>query len=252
MNERLQKHYEDKYAGDASVDKVQRTLLKKYPRNRLEACLKYFPICFNSGGKILEIGSGAGDLALGLIEDGLQFSSFWLTDLSQNRVQGLQKRFKNENNIVVKHFDLESDQQIDEKFDAVILIDVIEHFIDPIGAVKKIYSMLNKGGVIYIGTPNVAIYYRRKKLLFGKFPSTASTNEGLTKFEGYDVDLFDEGHLHYFTYGSLEGLVNRCKFVDVKKYGYWSGKSFLPEFVSDKIARKFPEMFSDITIICNK
>lgn len=44
---------------------------------------------------------------------------------------------------------------IDEKFDVIWASHVFEHFIDPITALKKCYSLLNDDGLIYIAMPDV-------------------------------------------------------------------------------------------------
>jgi len=42
-------------------------------------------------------------------------------------------------------------------FDVIIMNDVIEHLKDPEKALKNIYAVLKKGGILYITTPNLNI-----------------------------------------------------------------------------------------------
>lgn len=42
----------------------------------------------------------------------------------------------------------------EEKFDVIFMIEVIEHLLDPINELKRIKSLLSKGGKIIITTPN--------------------------------------------------------------------------------------------------
>ena len=79
-------------------------------------------------------------------------------------------------------------ESLNEKFDLVILTEVIEHLEDDKLALKRIYRLLDKGGIAIISTPsNNAPLYRL----------------GMTK-------KFDErvGHVRRY---SLEGLVEMCE-----------------------------------------
>lgn len=79
-------------------------------------------------------------------------------------------------------------------------------------------------------------------LLAGKFPSTASTDEGLTTYGRKPVALHEEGHLHYFTYRFLSRmLIERCGFSRVVKYGYAGGRMPLGGGVHSKLANVWPE-----------
>jgi len=105
------------------------------------------------------------------------------------------------------------------------MVALIEHLIDPLRAMQRIRQLLKPGGFAYIDTPNIARYTLRLKLLMGRFPSTASMNEGLTTYSGKPTDLYDEGHLHYFTYRSLSlMLTERCGFSRVVKLAYPGGR----------------------------
>jgi hypothetical protein len=130
------------------------------------------------------------------------------------------------------------------------MIALIEHLIDPLGTMSKIKKLLKPDGFVYIDTPNIAKYTRRIKLLLGKFPSTASKNEGLTTYSNEPVDLFDEGHLHYFTYRSLSlMLTERCGYSHVVKLGYPDGRVLIEDNINIFIATKWPEMFSELVVL---
>ena len=85
--------------------------------------------------------------------------------------------------------------------------------------------------------------------MFGEFPSTASQNEGLTTYEGGPVDLYDEGHLHYFTYSSLEKLLTTyCGFNGVQRHGYAMAPFVMGRRIHGLLSSKWPQMFSEIVI----
>jgi ubiquinone/menaquinone biosynthesis C-methylase UbiE len=56
----------------------------------------------------------------------------------------------------------------DEAFDLCTFLDVIEHVENPDNAIKEIHRVLKKEGFLLLTTPNVAAWYNRLLLLFGK------------------------------------------------------------------------------------
>ncbi|MFA5149944.1 MAG: hypothetical protein WC433_03420, partial [Candidatus Omnitrophota bacterium] len=80
------------------------------------------------------------------------------------------------------------------------------------------------------------------KLLFGRFPSTASLNEGLLNYDRKtQTKLYDESHLHYFTFRSLKNiLTERIGFSKIFCYGF--GR---PEV----LVRLLPRLFSECLMI---
>jgi SAM-dependent methyltransferase len=249
---RLESHYDTKYEGERSGASGQIVEYRSFPSNRHEACLRFFLSRFK-GGDILELGAGSGLLARSLIAHGLKFDSYTLSELSDARLEGLLRAFKDPRIRVLK---LDAESLLDDKFptyDAIIMLALIEHLIDPLGAMQQLRKLLKPGGFVFIDTPNIAKFTRRAKLLLGRFPATASRNEGLTTYEGNVVDLYDEGHLHYFTFRSLSlMIINRCGFSRVEKVGYFigpNGQRIFGHKLGDALARLWPEMFSEIVLV---
>ena len=205
MDNDLKKYYENKYIEDKNIKNIEIISYKKYPINRIEACIKYFTDNFK-GGTILELGAGSGSIAKSILNSNNKVTKYLAVDLSNNRLQAIKNGITDSRlevrEINVENFDFDSI----EKFDAIIMVALIEHLIDPIRTMRKIKGALKPNGFVYIDTPNIADYGSRFKLLRGKFPSTASKNEGLTTYDNQDVTMFDEGHLHYFTYYSQARL----------------------------------------------
>lgn len=247
-NERLEAHYEAKYAydGSSSIGLIPKV---RIPRTRFEAVVSFFPFIFK-GGKILELGAGNGIVAKSLLKSDLSISNYTVSEISKPRLEGLRKNVIDKRLSIINLNAENLPENIDVKYDAIIMIALIEHLIDPMGAMKKIRRLLNPGGFVYIDTPNIAKYTRRIKLLFGKFPSTSSRNEGLTTYSNQPVDLYDEGHLHYFTYRSLSlMLTERCGYSRVVKLGYPDGRTLIQDKVNNYLATRWPEMFSELVVL---
>lgn len=247
---RLQKHYEEKYSQDNNGGKILSAIKPAtYPSNRIEAAVTFFPRYF-SGGSILELGAGNGGLAKSLLDLDIGIDKYILGDISLPRVMGVAKNLQDDR-IEARHVDAEAigdDEAV--QYDAIIMVALIEHLIDPMSAMAGLRKLLKPGGFVYIDTPNIAKYTRRLKLLMGKFPSTASMDEGLMTYDGKPADLYDEGHLHYFTFRSLSKmLIDRCGFSRVQKLGYPAGKFFLGEMFEYRMAKLWPELFSELAVV---
>lgn len=242
-------HYERKYSREKTARSVELIRKTTLPTSRFEAVVKFFPQYFN-GGNVLELGAGNGNVAKTLLSSELKISNYTLGDISQPRLEGLQKLL-DDSRVKVMKIDAENIPESENgNYEAVIMVALIEHLIDPLGTMQRINKVLKPNGFVYIDTPNIAKYTQRIKLFLGRFPSTASKNEGLMTYEGEPTELYDEGHLHYFTYRSLSlMLTEQCGFSRVIKLGYPGGRKPLGKHVHNRLATMWPEMFSELAII---
>jgi len=248
--ETLKEHYERKYIHERNALSIEPIRIVQIPTTRFEAVVKFIPKYF-SGGDILEIGAGNGNVAKTLLSSKINISSYTLGDLSLPRVEGIRRNIE-DSRVSVLQMDAEDiPESAHGNFDAVIMVALIEHLIDPLGAMQRIRQLLKpSGGFVYIDTPNIAKYTQRVKLLLGRFPSTSSMNEGLTTYSGEPAGLYDEGHLHYFTYRSLSlMLTERCGFSKVVKLGYPAGRKPLGKQAHNYLATIWPELFSELAVI---
>lgn len=250
-NASLDEHYEKKYAHEAASTTLVPIDIVPHPTDRFEAAVKFIPRYFK-GGSILELGAGNGAVAKTLLDMNIGIKSYVLGDISLPRIRGLAENIRDDR-IRVIHLDAERIPEEEHgRYDAVVMIALIEHLIDPLRAMINIRRMLKPTGFVYIDTPNIAKYTRRVQLLLGRFPSTASKNEGLTTYDDRPADLHDEGHLHYFTYRSLSHmLIDRCGFARIDKVGYPCGKLLLGKRNESWLASVWPEAFSEVAIVAH-
>lgn len=238
---RLEAHYDRKYAGAGDKPFAPISVVAR-PRTRVEMAVRV--ISRTTGKRYLEIGAGSGDVLLSCAH---LFDELVATELSQERAKAMGEQFRRRaDNVSVLRNNLEVEglPYPDDHFDTAVMIAVIEHLIDPISALGEVYRVLRPGGRLVLDTPNIAKWTRRIKLLVGRFPSTASFDEGLLCYDRLTpTDLHDEGHLHYFTFRSLERICSqRVGFRSVQRCGYGS----------HQLARVWPEMFSDVFLVATK
>lgn len=86
----------------------------------------------------------------------------------------------------------------DDRFDAIVAADVIEHLKDPLGALRRLRRFLAANGRFVISTPNVAHGSVRLALLGGSF-------------EYRPRGLLDSTHLCFFTRETLEVLFEEAE-----------------------------------------
>ena len=141
-------------------------------------------------GKWLDVGFGAGDMLLVLEEYGIDAVGI---DLSSKYVNNFKKY---ESKLEVFHKNFETDE-LDE-CRVVLMGDVLEHFIDPRKAIKKVYQILEEKGTLWISTPNF--------------------ESGIAKFLRHADPMRKVcEHLNYFSYYSLSKLLIEEGF-EIKDY----------------------------------
>jgi 2-polyprenyl-3-methyl-5-hydroxy-6-metoxy-1,4-benzoquinol methylase len=90
--------------------------------------------------------------------------------------------------------DLETELS-DERFDAIVAADVLEHLKDPLATLRRLRPFLAPDGCFVVSVPNVAHGSVRLALLTGRF-------------EYRDIGLLDATHLRFFTRETLEQMLD--------------------------------------------
>ena len=245
MENKLKDHYDLKYKNSDSL------LVKSIPKVTCPSDRFEMAMLMASGrnGKYLEIGAGSGNVALSVLQ---KYDELVLTELSSIRINELARLFKDQAKVKVIQHNIE-DEALDYPdcyFDTIVMVAVIEHLIDPRIALKELHRVLKPDGRLIIDTPNIAKWTRRIKLLFGYFPSTASLDEGLFRYDKITpTDLHDDGHLHYFTFRSLSRMCMLAGFSKVEWLGYGNWSSTKTPYY---LARYFPTILSEIFVMVSK
>ena len=96
----------------------------------------------------------------------------------------------------------------DERYDAVIIADVLEHLRDPKRVLQLAKKLLKDGGRIWISVPNLA-------------HNSVLINLINDRFYYNDVGLLDSTHIHFFGYYSLVDMIHEAGlFVEKQRAVY--------------------------------
>ncbi len=128
-----------------------------------------------------------------------------------------------------------NDDFVGEKFDVILLADVLEHLVDPTQVLRDLKKYLKPDGRIVISLPNVAYFEVRLSLLFGRWNMT-------------EAGILDKTHLHFFTMNTARDLivnsglvVEKCRPLSgtFERFGY--NKLFR---IGQKLLFMFPKLFA--------
>ena len=109
-------------------------------------CLKFIKKYLK--GSVLEVGAGCGSFTRNYINK--KIDSIVLTETDEKNILELKKNFKNNSKIKIIDKNIYS---IDEKFDAIIYLHVLEHIKNDKNEIKEAAKRLNKDGVLIIMVP---------------------------------------------------------------------------------------------------
>lgn len=143
-----------------------------------------------SKGHLLEVGCFEGQFMWAARELGWNVTG---TEISQASVNYARENWR----LDVHLGTLEEVNFPSERFDAVVLLDVIEHLPDPRRTLDEVNRVLRAGGALYVWTPNFDCLTRR----------VAHQHWGAVVFPW---------HLYYFTPGTLERMVKETGFAPVE------------------------------------
>lgn len=160
-------------------------------------------------GRIMEIGAGIGTMSKRWLAHA---SELHLVEPAKNLFPLLHENFHASSGVTLYHDELEQvlsdnpDLTVDA-FDAIIMVNVLEHIEDDSGILKKTYGMLKPGGCLLIFVPAMPILYGSLDEKFGHY--RRYTKKRLTTICGNNG--FKIAHLCYFDiFGVLPWwLVNR-------------------------------------------
>jgi SAM-dependent methyltransferase len=115
------------------------------------------------GKRVLDIGCSRGDFALFLTQHGNEVVGLDISEkaVSLCRARGIEAFRVN--------VEVEPLPEIGD-FDVVLMLELVEHLIDPLPVLRKVRGVLKSTGFLILSTPNAAYYKWRLQLLKGRIP----------------------------------------------------------------------------------
>ncbi len=158
---------------------------------------------------ILEIGAGNGNLTEKLLARNLKVTA---TDVSDEHLRTLQEKFaRHKQLITIDFYDLESTEgQTSNKYNTILLTNVLEHTKNPTQALSRLAENLNKNGKIIILVPANNWLYCKLDVNLGHYKRytsrTLSQELNLSGFNIEEIKHFNAiGILGWFIWGKLLG-----------------------------------------------
>jgi 2-polyprenyl-3-methyl-5-hydroxy-6-metoxy-1,4-benzoquinol methylase len=108
------------------------------------------------------------------------------------------------------HHALIEDFSIDEAFDTVTMLNVLEHVAEPVGVLKKAASFLSEEGVLIVHVPNARAVNREIAVLMG-------TLESCEELSPFDINV--AGHRRSYTASTLRADFERAGLEIVAEGG---------------------------------
>lgn len=170
---------------------------KTYLFSKLSPTLMYISQ-IAPGSRLLEVGVGAGEFSA--VAKEFLFDVTGL-DIRPKYAEAISKMLQ----IPVYTEDFQT-FQTEQKFDVLVMGDVIEHMQDPVGAIRKAHSLLSDQGVLWISTPNFESAF--SMVMKDKDPMWRIVE-----------------HLNYFSFRSLQKWLNAVGFeiVNYQVSGHYNG-----------------------------
>ncbi len=162
------------------------------------------------GGNILDIGCSTGALGRALrskydvkmsgiefFPDAAHVSRNWYENVYEIDLE----------QVIRGELDLTNIIRIGQRFDYIIMGDILEHLSCPEKVLEEVILILNPVGRLFVSLPNVAYWPIRLRLLSGDF---AYTTDGL--FWRTASGILHRDHLKFYTLRSAKDLVIRSGF----------------------------------------
>lgn len=90
-----------------------------------------------------------------------------------------------------------------DSMDVVAMLDVIEHVLDPVGALAECLRVMKPGGFLLVNTPNIQYWRHLHSLVVtGRFPHTSG-----------DPEVYHGGHVAFYNEHDMSEMLGACGFV---------------------------------------
>lgn len=185
------------------------------------------------GARVLDVGCAQGKFGRVLSKKGCVL---WGVDINQASIQYVREQGYYQNAFVCDVTCPESQEFRQlcqaEKFDVILLSDVLEHLADPTAALLRLYPLLSEKGCFLVGIPNVANLDICFNLLEGRFNYSS-------------MGILDNTHLKFFTKDSFAqwiALIGKAH-PDRALHCTYLGSSYYESDYVKNIKSDYPNLF---------
>jgi len=193
-----------------------------------------------SAARIMDVGCGAGQVGALLKEKDCHVVGVEL----DAEAAALARKVLDE--VIVERAERLHREDLVGTFDAIMLLDVLEHVPDPFLLLTNLRKYLADGGSLIISIPNAVHWTVRKMVLRGNF-----------SYEEYGI--LDRNHLRFFTRDSFIRLLDEARLeVTEVRYAFWLDshhynrwylsplrKLRLLKPLARKLGSRYPKLFAD-------
>ncbi len=144
-----------------------------------------------SGERVLEVGCGSGALT-----EHIQATGCTVVGI-EKRQEAAEKARSFCEEVLIGDIESISLNLEPASFDVILMIDVLEHLVDPVAAIQRLLPFLRPTGRVIVALPNIAHWSIRLRLLFGRFDYEES-------------GILDRTHLHFYTLRTAKGMLEEA------------------------------------------
>jgi SAM-dependent methyltransferase len=195
--------------------------------------IKAFSDNFKTKIKILDIGCGFGSVSGDLVKSNHIVHGI---EINTDAISACEKK-----GIVIISNDLKNIDKIEDKYDCILLLDILEHIMEPLDLIAKSSKLLSLNGQIIVSVPLYFDIFDRLKILFtGSVISIDNLSYGkelYKRFRSYNYD-----HIRFFRpkdmseMGEIHDLY--ISQLTYKPGGYF-GKNKILRFLSRLVSNKY-------------
>jgi 2-polyprenyl-3-methyl-5-hydroxy-6-metoxy-1,4-benzoquinol methylase len=109
------------------------------------------------GKRVLEVGAGTGSITA-RYADGREVLAI---ERSPWCIEQMRQRFADSPNVTIRHTELEQLEDEGQRFDSIVLLNVLEHIQDDVAALQGLKNLLSPGGRIVLYVPALNAMYGR-------------------------------------------------------------------------------------------
>ncbi len=172
--------------------------------------------------KIIDVGSGSGDIASEIIKYKL-CNKIYLTDLNKNMLNQGRRRFRNKKNINFVICNAESLKFKNNFFDKYLIAFCLRNVTEYVLSIKEAYRVLKHGGqycCLEFSTPKStlisSLYKIYKSNILPTLGDFVAKDKKAYKYLSESIDLFPSQE-------ELSKILTECGFENVKSYNLFNG-----------------------------